>query len=127
MPEEIVKGLKYSFLVKCIVLIFHGVWFFLSPETYVVFFQWPYLDPIAGRYIGAFMISLAITDILAFRETQFQRVELYVLFLITFLLLGMISLIWGIFIKYTWSVLANFIIMLVLLIAFAYFYFQQKK
>lgn len=127
MPEEILKGIKITLLAQAIVIVIHGIWFFLSPETYVVVFQWPYLDPIAGRYIGAFLISLTIADLLAYRETKLERIELFIIFQIIFMLLGLISLIWGIFINYTWSVLFNFFIHLVFFIAFAYFYFQQKK
>jgi len=124
---EILKGLKYTFLVEALVLLLFGIFFVFFIDTYVVLFEWPYLDPIAGHYIGAFVLGVAVCDLLAFRETNWEKIELFVILHMIWLLIASVIFIWGLITDYTWSVLFNAFLQWIFLIAFVFFYFKHKK
>lgn len=125
--EQISKGLKWFFLIHMVVLFLFGFVFFFAFEAYVALSGWPFSDPISGRYIGAFFIGLGITNILAYRETEWKRIELYVVSLILAFILEIIALIWGLFLSNSLPVYLNLFIEVALLAGFLYFYFKQRK
>lgn len=127
MATEILKGLKIIFLLQFITMTFFGIFFFFFIEAYVVLFSWPYLDPIAGHYIGAFSLGIAVLAILAYRETEWDRIELLVIFHIVWILLGLIAMIWGLVTDFTFAGTFNSILLVFFLVAFTYFYLQQRK
>lgn len=127
MATEILKGLKIIFLLQFVVMIIFGIFFFFFIEAYVVLFSWPYLDPIAGHYIGAFFFGVAALAILAYRETEWDRIEIIVIFHIVWILLGLIAQIWGLVTDFTFAGTFNSILHIFFLAAFTYFYLQQRK
>ncbi|MBA7507505.1 hypothetical protein ES706_06224 [subsurface metagenome] len=127
MATEILKGLKIIFLIQFVVMIIFGIFFFFFIEAYVVLFSWPYLDPIAGHYIGAFCFGIAVIALFAYRETEWEKIEILVLFHIVWILLGLIALIWGLVTDFTFVGTFNSILHVFFLVAFTYFYLQQKK
>ena len=94
MSEEIPSFAKYIFLLGFITSIIFGVWAFISPESYSAITAWPD-EPAATRLVGSFLIMLAFAAILAYRATSWKDVELYVLMIILWILLGSISLVWS--------------------------------
>ncbi|MHA2002598.1 MAG: hypothetical protein ACW960_00705 [Candidatus Thorarchaeota archaeon] len=94
MSGEIPSYAKYIFLLGFITSIIFGVWAFISPESYSAITGWPD-EHAATRLVGSFLIMLAIAAILAFRATSWKDVELYVLMIILWTLLGSISLVWS--------------------------------
>ena len=125
--EEISKGLKWFIVIHMIVCFMFGIFFFFAIEAYTVLFSWPFLDPIVGRYVGAFFIGLGLTDIFVYRETEWNRIEYYIISLILAFIFECIALTWGIFLSNTWAVYLNLFISAAFLIGFVYFYMKQRK
>ena len=125
---EITKELKYVILASGLVDLIFGIWFFFAIESYVDVFQWPYFDPLAGHYIGAFLLASGILNIfIFFKETEWDRIECYLMFQMLFLLLGFIVQIWGSITDFTFAGVFNAILHGVFFAAFTYFYIQAKK
>jgi uncharacterized membrane protein HdeD (DUF308 family) len=125
---EITKELKYVILAQAIVYFIFGIWFFFAIESYVAAFQWPYLDPIAGHYIGAFMLTSGVINLLIFfKETEWDKIEWYLMFQILFLLIGLVAQIWGTITDFTLAGVFNTILHCAFFAAFTYFYIQAKK
>ena len=94
MSGELPSFAKYIFLLGFITSFIFGVWSFLSPESYSAITGWP-LEPAAMRLVGAFLIMLGIAAVLAYRATSWKEVELYVLMIILWTILGSVALIWS--------------------------------
>ncbi|MHA2352671.1 MAG: hypothetical protein ACXABX_06085 [Candidatus Thorarchaeota archaeon] len=94
MSGEIPSYAKYIFLLGFITSFVFGVWSFLSPESYSAITGWPD-EPTASRLVGSFLIMLGIAAILAYRATSWKEIELYVLMIILWTILGSIALIWS--------------------------------
>ncbi len=127
MATEILKGLKIIFLLQFIVMTIFGIFFFFFIEAWVTLFSWPYLDPIAGHYTGAFSFGIAVSAILAYRETEWEKIEILVIFHIVWILLGLIAQIWGLITDFTFVGTFISILHVFFLAAFIYFYLQQRK
>ncbi|MFW9912869.1 MAG: hypothetical protein ACFFEU_10385 [Candidatus Thorarchaeota archaeon] len=94
MSGKIPSFAKYVFLLGFIASIIFGVWAFISPESFSTLTEWPD-EPAATRLVGSFLISLAIAALLAYRASSWKDVELYVLIIILWTILGTISLVWS--------------------------------
>jgi uncharacterized membrane protein len=94
MSGEIPSFAKYVFLLGFIASIIFGVWTFLSPESFSAILGWPD-EPTATRLTGSYLIVLAIAALLAYRASSWKDVELYVLIVIMWMVLGTISLVWS--------------------------------
>ena len=94
MSGEIPSFAKYVFLLGFIAATIFGVWTFLSPESFSTLTGWPD-EPTATRLVGSFLIVLAIAALLAYRASSWKDVELYVLTIILWMILGTISLVWS--------------------------------
>ena len=128
MSPDILKELKYTFLVQLIIFLIFGVFFTFFIEQYVAIFSWPNYDPTAGRYIGIIFLSLAFIEFLAFRETDWEKVELFVIFDMLFCILGAFVQMVGVFVDGTgFAGWFNFTIQIIFFVAFLYFYTQQQK
>jgi len=64
MKEKISKLLKITFLVHFFVAIVLGLIFLIFLEFYVIISSWLYLDPIAGRTLGAAFIGFGMASLL---------------------------------------------------------------
>ena len=126
MSKEILKGFKTLFLLFSAVLLLFGIWFLLAVENWVTLFSWPYLDPIAGRYIGGFSIAMGIMGLLTYKVVDWERFEILVIFIILWLLFGLIIMIWGIILTPSLGGILMVVIHAVFLIGFVFFYFQQN-
>ena len=126
MSKEILKGFKILFMVFSIVLLLFGIWFFLAIESWVTLFSWPYLDPIAGHYIGGFSIAMGIIGILTYKVVDWERFEILVIFIILWLLFGLIAMIWGIILTPSVGGILMVVLHAIFLIGFVFFYFQQN-
>lgn len=94
MSGEIPSFAKYVFLLGFITSIIFGVWAFILPESFSTITGWP-VEPAATRLVGSFLTMLGIAAILAYRATSWKEVELYVLMILLWTLLGTISLVWS--------------------------------
>jgi hypothetical protein len=96
MSGELSSFSKYIFLLAFIAQIIFGIWFFVSPESWVSLTGWP-SELASGRVLGAVCIALAIGGFLAYQATSWDRVELYVMMQLFWNLLGLIAMLWAYF------------------------------
>jgi hypothetical protein len=94
MSVEIPSFAKYIFLLGFLTSIIFGVWSFLVPDSFSAVTGWP-VEPAAIRLVGSFLIMFGIAAILAYRATSWKEVELYVLMIIFWTILGTIALVWS--------------------------------
>ncbi len=127
MREKISKPLKLAFLLHFFVAILFGLTFLLFIEFYVEVTGWPYLDPIAGRVLGAAFIGFGMASLLCWRETEWTKVKITVQMEITWLIVAIVAQFWIVFTLglpiMGW---VNVVIMLVFCIAFSWFYYRQE-
>ncbi len=95
MSGELPSFAKYIFLLGFIVSLIMGGWSFLSPESWCAITEWP-VEIASVRTIGALLLTLSAAAILAFRAKTWKEVELYVLTIIIFSILGAIAMVWNI-------------------------------
>ena len=126
MSKEILRGFKILLLVFSAVLLLFGIWFFLAIENWVELFSWPYLDPISGHYIGGFCVAMGIMGVLTYKVVDWERLEILAIFIILWLLFGLIALIWGIILDPSIGGTLMVVLHAVFLIGFVFFYFQQN-
>jgi hypothetical protein len=128
MSPAILKELKYLFLVQLFVFLIFGIFFTFFVEQYVDLFDWPNIDPTAGRFIGVIFLSFAFAEFLAYRESEWDNVELFVILDLLLCISGAIIQLIGTFVDETglagWF---NFAIMMIFFVLFLYFYIQQQK
>ena len=86
---EISKFAKMAFLVDGLVAVIYGLIMLLIPDIHATVQSFPY-EEFADRYIGALFIGYGIGNILAYRSSMWETVELVVIMNITFLILGLI-------------------------------------
>ncbi len=95
MSGELPSFAKYVFLLGFIVSVIMGGWSFLSPESWCAITEWP-TEIVSVRVVGALLLTLAVAAILAFRAKSWKEVELYVLTIICFSILGAVAMVWDI-------------------------------
>lgn len=94
MSRVVPSFAKYIFLLGFIVSFIFGVWYFLSPESWSAITGWP-IETAAIRILGSLLLMLSVGAILAYRATSWKEVELYVLMVIVWTLLGTIGMVWN--------------------------------
>jgi hypothetical protein len=125
MSKEILKGFKMLLLIFSVVILIFGIWFFFAVESFVALFSWPYLDPISGHYIGGFTIAMGIVGLLTYKVDDWERIEIFVISIILWLLLGLIAMIWGLITPSPGGILMV-VLHAIFLAGFIFFYFQQN-
>ena len=125
MSENISNIAKYVFLLHFITTLIFGVWFFLSPESWVALTGWP---AHRDRLLGAVLISMAVVSFMGYRATSWEQVELYVTMELVWNLLGTISLIWS-YATMTLPIAGwlNTGLLALFFILFGYVYYQAKQ
>ena len=128
MVDQISKQLNIMFLIHFFVSILFGIVFLIFVEGFVAFIQWPYLDPVVGRLLGAALIGFAATSLLAWRETEWAKVKIIVQMEIVWCAIGSIVCLVCVFLFplpfFTWI---NIIILIFFLIVFSWYYFTHEK
>ncbi len=128
MKEEISKLLKLTFLIHFFVAILFGLMFTVLIELYVGVVGWPYLDPIAGRILGAVFLGLAAASLLSWRETKWESVKIVVQMEIVWLALAIVVHVWAaltdVFILILWFQMG---LLIFFLGAFIWFYYDQES
>jgi hypothetical protein len=94
MSGEIPSYARYIFLLGFIVSLIFGVWYFVSPESWSDFTGWT-LEISATRMVGALLLMLAVGAIMAYRAESWKEIELYVLMVIIWTILGTIGMLWN--------------------------------
>ena len=127
---EIPTILRYTFLLHFIVCIIYGFLFFVSPEFYVDFTGWPFLDPVAGRVLGSTFIGYGLAALFGFRATTWEEVKIIVLADITWGIFGTISMVWMMIVHTTIPAIAgwmNAAIIGIFLLLFLYSYYAATR
>ena len=94
---EIKTTTKYTFLVNFLIGIFFGFSMLVIPELYSDLTGWPQ-EPYMARVSGAFFVAVAIGALLAFRESEWERVEIFVYLCLVLNLLGAVGSVWSLLI-----------------------------
>ena len=94
MSGEIPSFAKYIFLLGFIVSLILGAWYFISPESWADFTGWT-PEYSTTRIMGSVLLMLAIAALFAYRAETWKEVELYVLMIIIWTILGMIGMLWN--------------------------------
>ena len=78
--------------------------------------------------LGIAIFSFAFVEFLAFRESDWEKVELFVILDLLFCILGAIVQMVGVFVDNTgFAGWFNFAIQIIFFVAFLYFYTQQQR
>jgi hypothetical protein len=127
MKEENSKLLKILFLVHFFVAIIFGLALTFVVELYASITGWPYLDPITGRIMGAVFFGLAVASLLAWRETKWEQVKIFVQMEITWLGISAVVHIWAIILFPVLIIIwLQTAISIVFFVAFIWFYYDQE-
>ncbi len=123
---EISKFLRMSFLIDGLVAIVYGLVMLLIPDIHASMFTFPY-EEFADRYIGALFLGYGIGNLLAYRASSWENVELVVLMNLTFLVIGLFVILYSIAVAIL-SVAAYMQVglTLFLLFLFLYSYYEVK-
>lgn len=128
MSPEVLKGLKITLLAQLVIFIIFGIFFTFFVEYYVLFFNWPNLDPTAGRFIGVIFLSFAFVLFLVYRESDFEKIEFVIVLDILIMILGAIVQLIGVFLDETgWAGWFNFTLQLAFFVGLLYFYIAQVR
>jgi hypothetical protein len=76
--KEISQRLKITLLVHFVTGLFFGLINLLIPELWGDLTNWPVQDPNTYRLLGAAILAFAASSILAYRETDWERVIIIV-------------------------------------------------
>ena len=82
------QGLKYTFMAHVVVAGVFGLLMFLVPAAFAALIQWPNIDPLIARSLGAAELALAVSSWLAFRAVRWDEVRIVVQMEIAFTVLG---------------------------------------
>jgi len=127
MKEENSKLLKLLFLVHFFVAVIFGLVFTVAVEYYVSLTGWPYLDPVSGRVLGAVFLGLAVSSLLAWKETKWEHVKIIVQMEIVWSAIGTIVQIWAIFMLPVPIIIwLQTVILIFFLVTFTWFYYDQE-
>ncbi|MHA1963254.1 MAG: hypothetical protein ACXACG_00925 [Candidatus Thorarchaeota archaeon] len=123
---EISKFLKYAFLIDGLVALVYGLILLLIPEQHMAFFVYPF-EEFADRFVGGMMVAFGVGNLLAYRASSWENVELVIYMNMTFFILCSIEM------AYSFAVglipIAGFLqigLMSFLLILFLYAYYEAK-
>jgi len=127
LSENISNLARYVFLLAFIVDLIFGVWFFLSPESWVALTEWP-SELASGRMLGVAITMLAIGSFMAYRATSWEQVEIYVMMELIWNLLGVIGMLWN-YATMTLPIAGWLMtgLLALFLILFGYVYYQAKQ
>ncbi len=128
MSPEILKSLKITLLIQLIIFVVFGIFFTFFIDSYVQLFQWPAIDRTAGRFIGVMFLSFAFIEFLVYRESDWEKVEYFIILDILVCILGAIVQLLGIFMEDTgFAGWFNFTLLIAFFVGLLYFYIQQQK
>ncbi len=117
---EISKFLKMSFLIDGLVVTVYGLVMLLIPDVHATMFGFPY-EEFADRYVGSLFLGFGIGNLLAYRASSWENVELVVLMNLTTLVIGLLVILYSIAVALL-PVAAYLQVGLVLLLLFLFLY-----
>ena len=84
MALDVDKELKIYWYCGIITLLIFGLWYFISPESLLTVFNWPFWDPNFVRTGGAIYIAWAIVTLKIYLKDidQWEKIENWLIFAI---------------------------------------------
>jgi len=126
LKMEIKATTKYTFLINFLIAIFFGFSMLVIPEMYFDFTGWP-PELYLARVVGPFFLAVAIGALLAFRESEWERVEIFVYLCLILNFLGLVGSIWGMLVMtlpvFGWAYTG---VLAFLLLLYLYVYYTQR-
>ena len=127
MVTEIKPNYKYIFLAHFFIAMIFGVLLLFFPLWFAGIMNWPSEELYFTRLTGALMFGLGVGSILAFRESDWDRVEIVVISEIVWLFLGVGVSIYGLIaVTQVFMAWANTILMIGMFAAFGWMYLKHK-
>jgi len=81
MALDVEKELKIYWYCGIIVMLIFGLWYFISPESILTVFNWPFWDPAISRAVGGIYLAWLIVVILLYKDLDnWDKIESWVLF-----------------------------------------------
>ena len=131
MALDVDKELKIYVYIGLIVLLFYGLWLFISYESYyAIMGGGAYFSPVAGRIIGGMFISWAIILIRLYKKIDnWEKIEEWMLFAVISNTLTLIAWIIGIIMYNYFSVgvITAIIVNLFFIIVGIHIIMQKRK
>ncbi len=122
MRDTISKILKRVFLVHFIVAVVFGILYFI-PEQFLGLVGWNVTEPAVYRIVGAAMIALGVSSLLAYRQSEWMKVKILVEMEIIWLIGADIATLWGaVSGSYPPFIWVNFGLLIAFTVAFIYCY-----
>lgn len=123
---EITKFARISFLIDALVAIIYGLVMLLIPEQHATLMGFPY-EEFANRYVGALFLGYGIGNLLAYRASSWEQVELVVFMNLGFLVLGLITALYCIAVAVLPALAYMHVgLMVFLIFLFLYSYYEAK-
>jgi len=122
MAGEIPKGLEWTFLIHFFVTAFFGVAFMFFHKVILEAVEWPYYDEVTSRLLGAAMIAIATSSLLAWREKEVEKVRIVMEMELVWLILAVVVSIYGIIMTMNLIVWAALGLFAAFLVGFIYYY-----
>lgn len=86
------KGLKYLFLVHCVVAILFGAPLLVAPGRFLELFGWAPVDPLISRVLGAALLALAWSSFRGWQAAERTQVARLIELEAVFTILGCVGL-----------------------------------
>ena len=127
MEHTISSGLKITFLIHFILGAAFGLVYLLIPEVYGDLIGWEVTEPIMHRIIGAALIGISISSLLAFKTPLWSNVRIIVIMEICWTVLASLVMLWGMLFASLPSMgWMNTGFMIIFAVLFVLYFFKEK-
>ena len=126
---EISKFLRMSFLIDGLVAIVYGLVMLLIPDIHANMFGFPY-EEFADRFTGSLFLGYGVGNLLAYRASSWENVELVVLMNLITLVIGLLVILYSIavaLIPVAGYMQVGLVLFLMFLFLYSYYEVKFKK
>lgn len=126
MDAKYSQGLKTTFIIHFIVALLFGLGFLFIPATVGSWYGMTVQEPETYRLLGAALLGLAVSSLLAYSAQTWESVRIVVIMEIVWTILGTLVALYAIFfMSYPALWWINAIILAAFAVAFSWFYFRK--
>jgi len=128
MENQISSGLKITFLIHFILGLVFGLVYLFIPEFYGEMIGWEVTEPIMHRVVGAALVGISISSLLAFKNPSWDKVRITVIMEICWTVIAALTMLWGmLFADLPAMGWMNTGFMIIFAVFFSMFYFKEKN
>jgi hypothetical protein len=121
------KALKVTFGVHAVVALFFGAPLLIAPGRFLGLFGWQPIDPLLDRLLGAALLALAWSSVIAYRTSDAGVERAFIQVEMIYTVLGAVGLLRHLLIAwYPWFVWAIFYILAIFAILWLYFWWKRR-